>query len=130
MLAMRGRQQDRRVSLIAIYTPSHISFLSFWYKVNWGREDAVLALFTFPSRRVYSSRTSCSRSVTAGWEGRRRGFSELDSEVGTGRLLLLLLSEEPKSDMVVVEVEGLLLGILLLPAFWSGEAGVCGDCAC
>ena len=32
-------------------------------------------LFTFPSNRAYSSRTSCSRLVTRGFAGRRRGFS-------------------------------------------------------
>ena len=32
-------------------------------------------LFTLPSNRAYSSRTSCSRSETRGFEARRRGFS-------------------------------------------------------
>jgi hypothetical protein len=39
-------------------------------------------LFTFPRSRVYSSRTSCSRSETRGFEARRRGFSVVIGEEG------------------------------------------------
>ena len=49
-------------------------------------------LFTLPSNRAYSSRTSCSRSETRGFEARRRGFSGgvgllLSVAVGVGVLV-------------------------------------------
>lgn len=45
---------------------------------GYGREEGnggIGTLFTFPNNLVYSSRTSCSRSETFGFEVRRRGFS-------------------------------------------------------
>lgn len=50
-------------------------------------------LFTLPSNRAYSSRTSCSRSETRGFEARRRGFPGvvcwllLSAVVGVGVLV-------------------------------------------
>lgn len=40
-------------------------------------------MFTFPSNREYSSRTSCSRLETRGFESRRRGFSVSMGEEGS-----------------------------------------------
>lgn len=41
-------------------------------------------LFTFPNRRVYSSRTSCSRELTRGFVVRRRGLGVSVAEEGEG----------------------------------------------
>ena len=41
-------------------------------------------LFTLPSSWVYSSRTSCSRSVTCGLERRRSGFGFCGAEEASG----------------------------------------------
>lgn len=53
--------------------------------------------------------------MTEGWEGRRRGFSGVGSEIGAGlSLSLLLLLEELREDIVVV----LLVLVLVSTVFW------------
>lgn len=65
-------------------------------------------MLTFPKRREYSSRTSCSRSVTRGLEARRRGLEGL-SVVGLGGVLgisessmMFCLRELGRVDWIVV----------------------------
>lgn len=62
-------------------------------------------LFTLPSNRAYSSRTSCSRSETRGFEARRRGFS------GVVGWLLLLLSGAVGVGVLVSIEEGMIVAI-------------------
>lgn len=62
----------------------HVRFLPFR-----GEGKGACTLLTFPRRREYSSRTSCSRSVTRGLEARRRGFEGLSVVVLSGGVLVI-----------------------------------------
>jgi hypothetical protein len=68
-------------------------------------------LFTFPRSRVYSSRTSCSRSETRGFEARRRGFSVVIGEEGAQSRLAAEAGSSSKDiatceDVVVLFLAG------------------------
>lgn len=84
-------------------------------------------MFTFPSKRAYSSRTSCSRSVTSGWwEGRRKAFSVpgLDSDGGFVGGVVLREGVGVISDIFAGKNEVLFcglelnLGMLVLVCWW------------
>lgn len=60
-------------------------------------------MFTFPRSRVYSSRTSCSRSETRGFDARKRGFSVVIGEEDEQLRLAAEAGSSSKENMSTCE---------------------------